>query len=116
MPHSQSHALPLGATAPAFELPEVTSGEMLTLDRFAGSSALLVMFICRHCPYVQHIQKELVRLARDYAGQPLGIVAISSNDPEAYPEDALSKLWNRPPESSWLGDLKLEYAEKFKAA
>lgn len=92
MPHSQSHALPLGATAPAFELPEVTSGEMVTLDRFAGSSALLVMFLCRHCPYVQHIQKELVRLARDYAAQPLGIVAISSNDPEAYPEDAPASL------------------------
>ena len=92
MPHSQSHALSLGATAPAFELLEVTSGETVTLDRFAGSSALLVMFICRHCPYVQHIQKELVRLARDYAGQPLGIVAISSNDPEAYPEDAPASL------------------------
>jgi len=92
MPHPQSQALALGATAPAFELPEVTAGEMVTLDRFTGSSALLVMFICRHCPYVQHIQKEIVRLARDYAAQPVGIVAISSNDPEAYPEDAPASL------------------------
>lgn len=88
MPHPQSTALALGAQAPDFKLPDVTSGQIVTLDTFAGSRALLVMFLCRHCPYVQNIQNELVRLTRDYAARPMGIVAIASNDAEAYPEDA----------------------------
>jgi peroxiredoxin len=92
MPHSQSTLLPPGAAAPDFHLPDVTTGEIVTLDRFAGSQALLVMFLCRHCPYVQHIQGELARLGRDYAARPLGIVAIASNDAEAYPEDAPASL------------------------
>jgi peroxiredoxin len=92
MPHTQSTALALGASAPDFSLPDVTSGEIVTLDRFSGSRALLVMFLCRHCPYVQHIQDELARLGRDYAARPVGILAISSNDAEAYPEDAPASL------------------------
>lgn len=92
MPHTQSNVLGLGASAPDFSLPDVTSGEIVTLGRFSGSRALLVMFLCRHCPYVQHIQDELARLGRDYAARPVGIVAISSNDREAYPEDAPASL------------------------
>ena len=92
MPHTQSNVLGLGASAPDFSLPDVTSGEIVTLGRFSGSRALLVMFLCRHCPYVQHIQEELARLGRDYATRPVGIVAISSNDAEAYPEDAPASL------------------------
>ena len=92
MPHPQSTALALGAPAPDFQLPDVTTGEIVSLDRFAGSRALLVMFICRHCPYVQHIQSELMRLVRDYATRPVGIVAIASNDAEVYPEDAPASL------------------------
>jgi peroxiredoxin len=84
--------LALGAAAPDFGLPDVTSGEIVTLDRFSASRALLVMFICRHCPYVQHIQDELAQLGRDYAARPVGIVAIASNDAEAYPEDAPASL------------------------
>lgn len=92
MPHIQSTALALGAPAPDFQLPDVTSGEIVTLDRFSGSRALLVMFICRHCPYVKHIETELARLGRDYAARAVGMVAISSNDAEAYPEDAPAGL------------------------
>lgn len=92
MPHPQSTMLALGAAAPDFGLPDVTSGEIVTLDRFSASRALLVMFICRHCPYVQHIQDELAQLGRDYAARPVGIVAIASNDAEAYPEDAPASL------------------------
>ncbi len=84
--------LPLGTAAPDFQLPEVTSGELVGLDRFQGKKALLVMFICRHCPYVKHVQQELARLGRDYADKPLGIVAISSNDAAAYPDDAPESL------------------------
>jgi len=80
--------LELGAPAPDFQLPDVVSGKRISLDTFAGKKALVVMFICRHCPYVVHVQEELARLGRDYAAKSVGIVAISSNDAAAYPMDA----------------------------
>jgi peroxiredoxin len=82
----------LGTPAPAFDLPDVSSGRPVRLEDFAGSSALLVMFISRHCPYVQHVKRELARLGRDYAGRGLGIVGISANDAATYPDDAPEKL------------------------
>lgn len=84
--------LPLGTPAPPFELPDVVTGRLYSLDSFAGKTALLVMFLCRHCPYVKHVQDELVRLGRDYADRPVGIIGISSNDPAAYPDDAPDSL------------------------
>ena len=72
--------------------PDVTSGQCYRLESFAGKAALLVMFICRHCPYVQHIEQQLARLGRDYEGSGLGIIAISSNDHAGYPEDAPDRL------------------------
>jgi peroxiredoxin len=84
--------LPLGTVAPPFSLPDVSTGHWVSLAEFAEKEALLVMFICKHCPYVVHIRAELTRLGRDYAGSPLGIVAISSNDPISYPEDSPSSL------------------------
>jgi peroxiredoxin len=77
----------LGTPAPAFSLPDVVTGNTITLEDFAGQRALLVMFICPHCPYVKHVQKELARIGKDYAGKSLGIVAISSNDAAQYPDD-----------------------------
>ena len=62
------------------------------MDQFAGRKALLVMFICRHCPYVKHVQDELARLGRDYAGRSLAVAAISSNDAAAYPDDSPESL------------------------
>jgi peroxiredoxin len=82
----------LGAAAPEFALPDVVSGNRVTRDRAAGPKGLLVMFICRHCPFVQHVQGELARLGRDYVGSGLGIAAISSNDADAYPDDAPESL------------------------
>lgn len=84
--------LELGAPAPDFRLPDVVTGETISLETFAGKKALVVMFICRHCPYVVHVKEELARLGRDYAGQPVGIVAISSNDAASYPMDAPASL------------------------
>ena len=84
--------LPLGTPAPKFELPDVVTGHAVSLHQFEDRKALLVMFICRHCPYVKHIQAELVRIGQDYKEQPLGIVAISSNDASAYPDDAPASL------------------------
>ena len=87
-----STMLALGTPAPDFRLPEVVSGKMFTLADFKDKSALLVMFICRHCPYVKHVEQELVRLGKDYVGSTLGIIAISSNDAGTYPDDAPASL------------------------
>jgi hypothetical protein len=98
----------LGSTAPAFELVDVVSGKAVGRDDvFAlasddaaadaancsttGCHGLLVMFICVHCPYVVHVEKELARIGRDYEGK-IGMVAISSNDVEAYPQDAPEEM------------------------
>jgi peroxiredoxin len=89
---TESTMLGLGTAAPDFELPDVVSGGKISLAAFAGQKALLVMFICRHCPYVKHIDRELARLGTDYAGKSLGIVAISSNDDATYPDDAPESL------------------------
>ena len=80
-----------GTKAPEFRLPDVVSGKTVALDAFAGKPALLVMFICRHCPYVQHIKQELAKLGRDYGGRA-GIVGISSNDAATHPDDAPTRL------------------------
>lgn len=87
-----SAMLPLGTRAPDFSLPDTVSGRTISLQTFAGKKALLVMFICRHCPYVKHIQAGLAKLGADYAGKDVAIVAISSNDAENYPEDAPARL------------------------
>src|SRR5450631_3521618 len=92
MARTESIMLPLGTAAPDFALPDVTSGSINKLDDFADRDALLVMFICQHCPFVQHVQKLLAQLGRDYQERSLGIVAISSNDAETFPEDAPESL------------------------
>jgi peroxiredoxin len=73
-------------------LRDVVSGLVYKLDSFAGKAALLVMFLCRHCPYVVHVQDEIAKLGQDYADTALGIVGISSNDPAHYPDDAPERL------------------------
>ena len=80
--------LPLGTAAPPFALPDVVSGETISLETFADKKALLVMFLCRHCKYVQHVKQALTTLGQEYQGTDLGIVAISANDATAYAEDA----------------------------
>lgn len=82
----------LGAVAADFQLRDVVTGNHLTRDAVLGPRGLLVMFVCRHCPFVKHVQEELARLCRDYGGRGLGIVAISSNDADAYPDDAPESL------------------------
>jgi peroxiredoxin len=87
-----STMLPLGATAPPFDLPDVVTGQRYSLGSFAAKTGLLVMFICRHCPYVVHVEHELAKLGQDYQDTNLGIIAISSNDPINYPDDAPPRL------------------------
>jgi len=88
----ESLMLPLGTPAPTFELRDVVSGQTYSLSSFSDKTALLIMFICRHCPYVVHVEQELAKIGRDYLNTGLGILAISSNDPAGYPDDAPPKL------------------------
>ena len=83
-----STMLALGTFAPDFSLPDVVSGRTVRLADFAGQKALLVMFICAHCPYVVHVRAALAEIGREYSGKGVGIVAITSNDVTQYPEDA----------------------------
>lgn len=92
MARTPSLMIDLGTVAPNFELKDVVTGQNRSLKQLAGEHGLLVMFICRHCPFVQHIQEELAKLGRDYANKGLGIVAISSNDADTYPDDAPPSL------------------------
>jgi peroxiredoxin len=80
--------LALGTPAPDFALPDVTNGETVRLSDFDGSGPLLVVFMCRHCPYVKHVEGALAELGRDYAETDLAIVGIGANDAFAYPDDA----------------------------
>ena len=84
---TESTMLELGTMAPDFALPDVVTRKTVRRDDFRGQKGLLVIFICTHCPYVKHIEKGLAQLGADYAGK-LGIVAISSNDAESYPDDS----------------------------
>ena len=87
-----STMLPLGTTAPDFNLVDVESEKQISLANFSDKKALLVMFICRHCPFVKHVQTELAKIGKDYSQTNLGIIAISSNDVKNYPDDAPDKL------------------------
>jgi peroxiredoxin len=84
--------LPLGTTAPEFELLDAVSGKQLSLASLQSDKATVIMFICNHCPYVKHVNKGMVELARNYQPHGVTFVAISSNDVEAYPADAPEKM------------------------
>lgn len=92
MVRTASTMLPLGTIAPEFHLPDVVSGETVSLATLAGKKALLVMFICQHCPFVKHVQSQLAQISQDYENHSLSIVAISANDVANYPDDSPEKL------------------------
>ncbi len=92
MARTESRMLPLGTPAPDFSLPEPLNKRTVGLDDIAGDKATLVMFICNHCPFVKHLLDGLVRLGHDYADQPAGLVAISSNDVTGYPQDRPERM------------------------
>ncbi len=82
-----STMLPLGTKAPTFSLPD-TDGTTVSLSDFAGAPALLVMFICNHCPFVKHVRSELAALGRDYQAKGVAVVGISANDVTTHPDDS----------------------------
>lgn len=86
-----STMLPLGTVAPDFRLPD-TNGKMVSLTNFQDRTALLVVFMCNHCPYVVHIRAGLAQLARDYTPKNVGIVGISANDVKNYPADSPARM------------------------
>jgi len=89
---TESNMLPLGTTAPDFNLPDTVSGQDRTLSDIKGDEATVIIFSCNHCPFVVHINDELVSIANDYASRGVGFVAISSNDVENYPADSPDKM------------------------
>lgn len=84
--------LPLGTLAPDFELPDTVSGKTVCLGDVTSPKATVVMFLCNHCPYVLHVNAEIVRLAREYQARGVSFVGISSNDAVAYPEDGPDQM------------------------
>ena len=115
-----STMLALGTAAPDFRLPDAASGKTISLSAFAGKKALLVMFICRHCPYVQHVKKELAKLGKDYAAKDVAIVAVSANDASRYPDDSPANLKGMAQEEGFtfpfLYDETQEVARAYSAA
>ena len=87
MAATPSTMMPLGTIAPSFELPDTVSGKTHSLSELKGQKATLILFICNHCPYVLHINDELVRVAQEYQPKGISFIAISSNDVENYPQD-----------------------------
>jgi peroxiredoxin len=88
MAATETLQIPLGYIAPDFTLLDTVSGEIRSLQELKGKKATVIMFICNHCPYVKHVNAELVRLANDYIPRGVAFIAISSNDVQKYPEDA----------------------------
>jgi peroxiredoxin len=88
MARTPSNMIPLKTRAPQFEILDTVSGKMMSLKELKGERGTVIFFICNHCPFVIHVNHQLVRIARDYAEKGIGFIAISSNDVENYPDDA----------------------------
>jgi peroxiredoxin len=119
MAATPSNMLALGTAAPEFSLPDTVSDRMVALRDYRDRP-LLVMFLCNHCPFVKHVQAELARIGRDFGARGLGIVAISSNDVEKYPQDSPDKMWEEARAARYtfpyLFDATQEVAKCYKAA
>ncbi|MGI9545862.1 MAG: thioredoxin family protein [Flavobacteriaceae bacterium] len=88
MARTPSNMIPLGTSAPKFNLPDTVSGKPSSLESLKGEKGTIIMFICNHCPFVKHVNAGIVKLAADYQSRGIGFIAISSNDVENYPDDA----------------------------
>lgn len=92
MAKTESTMLPLGTPAPGFSLTDTVTGRMVALQDTSGAPALLVMFLCNHCPYVIHVRDVLAVLTADLSARGVAVVGISANDPEKYPQDGPEKM------------------------
>lgn len=119
MAETPSTMLPLGTSAPNFQLPD-PGGKLVSLADFKNAPALLVAFICNHCPFVKHIRKEFAAFAKEYQAKGVGIVAINSNDAENYPQDSPEKMAEEIRQAGYtfpyLYDESQEIAKAYHAA
>ncbi len=115
MASTPSTMLEIGTMAPDFNLQSVNGGSV-SLNYAKQSKGFVIMFICNHCPYVLHIEDELVRVANEYISKGIGFIAISSNDVEKYPEDAPDKMAEKGYPFPYLYDESQEVAKAYKAA
>jgi peroxiredoxin len=111
--------LPLGTEAPTFQLPDI-QGKTISISDFRDAPALLVVFMCNHCPYVKHIRESLVELVKEYQAKGVAVVAINANDVDAYPDDS-PELMARDAETygytfPYLYDQTQQVARAYKAA
>jgi peroxiredoxin len=120
MARTESAMIELGTKAPAFGLEDVITTKQIRTDEVRGEHGLLVMFICRHCPFVKHVEKEISAIGRDFAGTGIGIVAISSNDADCYSEDSPPSLRQQAEQLGftfpYLYDESQEVARAYDAA
>jgi peroxiredoxin len=93
--------MPLGSTAPDFSLPDAVSGRTLSLSDLDDAKALLMMFICNHCPFVIHVRGEIGRLAREYQERGVAVVAVNANDVRSYPQDGPEPMKRLAREEGW---------------
>lgn len=120
MAQTPSTMLPLGTKAPDFKLLDTISGKNVTLEDSKGLNGTVIMFICNHCPFVKHVNNQLVRLAKDYKPKGIDFIAISSNDVENYPQDAPDKMTETAINEGYifpyLYDASQQVAKAYKAA
>lgn len=115
-----SNMLPLGTTAPSFSLPDVISGKTMSLAELKSDVGTVVMFICNHCPFVIHVQEQLIQLAKDYQAKGVRFIAINANDAETYPDDSPENMrqraleWHYP--FPYLFDESQAVAKAYQAA
>jgi peroxiredoxin len=119
MVRTASTMLPLGVAAPGFSLPD-TEGKLVSLSDFGDAPALLVVFMCNHCPYVKHVAAGLAELAADYQRRGVAVVGINSNDTAAFPDDTPAKMIEevkaRGYTFPYLFDEKQAVAQAYQAA
>ena len=121
MAATPSNMMPLGTSAPPFELLDTITNNQLTLQALQGDKGTIVMFICNHCPYVIHIKDQLIDIAQHYAAKGIETIAISANDIVNYPQDAPDKMsalmdeWGNP-FAAYLYDESQQVAKAYQAA
>ena len=120
MARTLSNMLPLGTLAPDFNLPDTVSGETLNLEDLKSDKATVVMFLCNHCPYVLHVNEELVNLTKEYQEKGVSFIGISSNDVVNYPQDGPDKMKTHAAEVGYtfpyLYDESQDIAKAYDAA
>jgi thiol-disulfide isomerase/thioredoxin len=120
MAATPSNMMPLGTIAPDFNLLNVVTGNKVTLHSLKSEIATLIMFICNHCPYVKHVQDELIKIANDYRIKGISCIAINSNDVVSYPDDSPENMKQVAQEKGYpfpyLYDETQEVAKVYQAA